>query len=38
MPLLEWDDDERPLDVQHHPFTGALDGHEDLIETDPGRC
>jgi aspartyl-tRNA synthetase len=22
----------------HHPFTAPKDGHEDLMDTDPGAC
>ncbi len=37
-PLFQWDEDERHWTFVHHPFTGALDGHEELIEADPGRA
>ncbi len=35
-PLFEWDEDEQQWTFSHHPFTGVVDGHEELIETDPG--
>ncbi len=35
-PLFEWKEDEGRWTFSHHPFTGMLPGHEDLIESDPG--
>jgi aspartyl-tRNA synthetase len=35
-PLFEWDEQEGRWDAVHHPFTGMLPEHEDLIESDPG--
>ena len=37
-PLFEWKEDERRWTFSHHPFTGMLPGHEDLIESDPGNA
>jgi aspartyl-tRNA synthetase len=37
-PLFEWDADAERWTFVHHPFTGVVDGHEELIETDPGRA
>jgi aspartyl-tRNA synthetase len=37
-PLFEWDADAARWTFVHHPFTGVVDGHEELIETDPGRA
>ena len=37
-PVFEWKEDEERWTFSHHPFTGMLPGHEDLIETDPGRA
>jgi aspartyl-tRNA synthetase len=34
-PLFEWKEDEQRWTFSHHPFTGMLEGHEDLIESDP---
>ncbi len=35
-PLFEWKEDEARWTFSHHPFTGMLAGHEDLLESDPG--
>ena len=35
-PLFEWKEDEARWTFSHHPFTGMLPGHEDLLESDPG--
>ena len=37
-PLFEWKEDEQRWTFSHHPFTGMKPGHEELIETDPGRA
>ncbi len=37
-PLFEWKEDEQRWTFSHHPFTGMLPGHEDLIETDPAAA
>jgi len=37
-PLFEWNEEEGRWEPAHHPFTAPADGHEDLLETDPGRC
>src|SRR5205823_1652877 len=37
-PLFEWDEDERRWTFVHHPFTGVVAGHEELMETDPGAA
>jgi aspartyl-tRNA synthetase len=37
-PLFEWDEDEERWTFSHHPFTGLVDGHEELIESDPGAA
>ncbi len=34
-PMFQLDDETGRWTFVHHPFTGALDGHEDLIESDP---
>ncbi|MCI0439526.1 MAG: aspartate--tRNA ligase [Chloroflexi bacterium] len=36
-PLFEWNDDEERWDAMHHPFTLPKEGHERLLESDPGR-
>ncbi len=37
-PMFEFDDDAQRWNAVHHPFTSPKDGHEDWLETDPGRC
>ncbi len=37
-PMFEYDDDAQRWSAMHHPFTSPKDGHEDWLETDPGRC
>ena len=37
-PMFERDEDENRWQALHHPFTSPADGHEDLLETDPGRA
>ena len=34
-PLFQKDEDTGQWTFVHHPFTGAIDGHEDRIESDP---
>ena len=37
-PMFEFDEGEQRWVAAHHPFTAPKDGHEDYLETDPGRC
>ena len=37
-PMFEHDEDENRWNACHHPFTSPKDGHEDLMDTDPGSC
>ncbi len=37
-PMFEYDEEDSRWVAVHHPFTAPKDGHEDLLETDPGRC
>jgi aspartyl-tRNA synthetase len=37
-PLFQRDEDTGQWTFVHHPFTGPLDGHEDLIESEPGAA
>ncbi|MGC1442361.1 MAG: aspartate--tRNA ligase [Burkholderiaceae bacterium] len=37
-PMFEQDEDNGRWTAVHHPFTSPLDGHEDLMSTDPGKC
>ena len=37
-PMFEFDEEEQRWVAAHHPFTSPKDGHEDYLESDPGRC
>jgi aspartyl-tRNA synthetase len=37
-PMFERDEENDRWAAMHHPFTSPKDGHEDLLETDPGAC
>ena len=37
-PMFEYDDEEKRWVALHHPFTAPKDGHEDLLETNPGSA
>jgi aspartyl-tRNA synthetase len=37
-PMFEWDEQEGRWNAMHHPFTSPAEGHEDLLETDPGAA
>jgi aspartyl-tRNA synthetase len=37
-PMFEWDEDGGRWQALHHPFTSPADGHEELLETDPGAA
>ena len=37
-PMFEFDDDEHRWSAVHHPFTAPKDGHEDYMDSDPGKC
>jgi aspartyl-tRNA synthetase len=37
-PMFEWNADEKRWDAMHHPFTSPADGHEDLLESEPGKA
>jgi aspartyl-tRNA synthetase len=37
-PMFEYDEEAQRWNAVHHPFTSPKDGHEDWLETDPGRC
>ncbi|MFN3611211.1 aspartate--tRNA ligase [Tepidimonas sp.] len=37
-PMFEYDEDEGRWVAVHHPFTAPKDGHEDWMDTDPGKC
>jgi len=37
-PMFEYDEGEARWNATHHPFTSPKDGHENLMDTDPGAC
>jgi aspartyl-tRNA synthetase len=37
-PMFEWNADEKRWDALHHPFTAPMDGHEDYLDSDPGKA
>ena len=37
-PMFEFDEAGQRWSAVHHPFTAPKDGHEDWMDTDPGRC
>ena len=37
-PMFEYDDEANRWNAVHHPFTAPKDGHEELMDTDPGQC
>jgi aspartyl-tRNA synthetase len=37
-PMFEYDDEAGRWNAVHHPFTAPKDGHEDYMDTDPGKC
>jgi aspartyl-tRNA synthetase len=37
-PMFEWDEQENRWNAMHHPFTSPMDGHEDLLGSDPGAA
>jgi aspartyl-tRNA synthetase len=37
-PMFEYDEEAGRWNAVHHPFTSPKDGHENLMDTDPGAC
>ena len=37
-PMFEFDEEGQRWGAVHHPFTSPKEGHEDWLESDPGRC
>ena len=37
-PMFEYDEENSRWSAMHHPFTSPKDGHENLLETDPGKA
>jgi aspartyl-tRNA synthetase len=37
-PMFEYDDEAKRWVALHHPFTSPQDGHDALLDSDPGKC
>jgi aspartyl-tRNA synthetase len=37
-PMFEYDEENKRWSACHHPFTSPKDGHDALMESDPGNC
>ena len=37
-PMFEFDEENDRWSALHHPFTAPKDGHEDMLESNPGAC
>ncbi|HTT40000.1 MAG TPA: aspartate--tRNA ligase [Burkholderiales bacterium] len=37
-PMFEWNAEEKRWDALHHPFTSPMEGHEDFLDSDPGKA
>ena len=37
-PMFEWNEEDKRWDAMHHPFTSPANGHEDLLDTEPGNA
>ena len=37
-PMFEYDDETKTWAARHHPFTAPKDGHEDYVQSDPGKA
>jgi len=37
-PMFDFDEENKRWNALHHPFTAPKDGHEDFLESDPGKC
>jgi aspartyl-tRNA synthetase len=37
-PMFEYDEETKSWKARHHPFTSPKDGHEQYIESDPGKA
>ena len=37
-PMFDYDEDNKRWNALHHPFTSPKDGHEYLLDSDPGKC
>ena len=36
--MFEWDEEGKRWNAMHHPFTSPADGHEEFLDSDPGRA
>jgi aspartyl-tRNA synthetase len=37
-PMFEYDEEAKRWTACHHPFTSPKEGHDEFLQTDPGRC
>ena len=37
-PMFEWNEEGSRWDPLHHPFTSPVDGHEEYLDSDPGKA
>jgi aspartyl-tRNA synthetase len=37
-PMFDWNEEEKRWDALHHPFTSPMDGHESLLDSEPGKA
>ena len=37
-PMFDFDEENKRWNALHHPFTAPKDGHEVLLDADPGKC
>ena len=37
-PMFEWDEEGKRWNAMHHPFTSPADGHEEFLDSNPGRA
>jgi len=37
-PMFEWNEDEKRWDPLHHPFVSPMDGHEEYLDSEPGKA
>jgi aspartyl-tRNA synthetase len=37
-PMFDWNEEDNRWDPLHHPFTSPMDGHEEYLDSDPGKA